>query len=101
MTKPRFESLVDGRYRLAGELSFATVPALMTESASLFSAGKDVTLLLDGVERIDSAGLALMISLVRQAHKHGQALSLEGVPDQMLGLARVGGVEHILALSDA
>lgn len=101
MSQPCFESLADGRYRLVGELSFATVPALMAESASLFSAGGDVTLVLDQVERIDSAGLALMVSLLRQARERGQALDLQSVPEQMLGLARVGGVDHILTLSDA
>ena len=100
MSQARFESLADGHYRLAGELSFATVPGLMAESASLFVAGQDLTLSLDQVERIDSAGLALMVSLLRQAREQGLVLNLQALPEQMLGLARVGGIEHLLIPSD-
>jgi len=99
MSAPVFECLAAGSYRVIGALSFATVPALMSTSSGLFGQNKAVSLALDGVERIDSAGLALLVSLVRQARQADCTLTLTGAPEQLLGLARVGGVDHILPLA--
>ncbi len=97
--KAHFEAQTNGRFCLVGELSFATVPVLMKESAELFKQGKTITLALNAVERIDSAGLALLLSLLRQAGEHGQKLSFVGAPEQLLSLARVGGVDQVLPLN--
>lgn len=97
--KARFEIQDESQFRLVGELNFTTVPALMAESAEIFKQGETITLMLDAVERIDSAGLALLVSLLRQAGDNGQELNFVGAPEQLLNLARVGGVDRVLSLN--
>jgi phospholipid transport system transporter-binding protein len=93
----RLEQVGAGRSRLTGPLTFDTVPQLLQQKPQLFADGGTVELDLAGVERSDSAGLALLVSWVRQARQHGGAITFLNVPDQLIGLAKVGGVEQILA----
>lgn len=86
-----------GRFQVQGELTFASVAALMEQAAELFSAS-DCVLDLAAVERADSAGLALLIHWLRQARRQGCELRLLHVPEQMLAMARVSGLEPILPL---
>lgn len=88
-----------GQSRLSGPLTFETVPQLFQQGRRLFAdRGGNVELDLAAVERSDSAGLALLVSWVRLARQQGGAISFLNVPEQLRGLARLGGVEQILAL---
>lgn len=87
-----------GQFSLAGELSFATVPQLVEAGESLFEGVDQVSVDLTNVGRSDSAGLALLVSWIRLARQQGKQLSFHQIPEQLLGLARVSGVDHILPL---
>lgn len=97
MSEPRLEKMDAGGFRLTGPLTFDTVPQLVQQGRQLFANGKSVELDLAAVERSDSAGLALLVSWVRLAQRQGSEIAFLNVPEQLLGLARVGGVEQILA----
>lgn len=66
--------------RLGGELSFATVPQIRRQTATLLSS---LPLDLSGVTRADSAGVALLLELRR---RHGQPLPVTGLPSQLASL---------------
>jgi phospholipid transport system transporter-binding protein len=86
----------EGGYRVVGELSFATVPELQGESAALLVGSGDIEIDLSGVQRSDSAGLALVLEWMREAQGRGSALKLRNLPEQMRALARLSGLEGLL-----
>jgi len=98
MTEVRLEAVSPGCYRLIGELDFDSVPALAGRGRELFSADGDVQVSLDAVERVDSAGLVLLVDWLREARRRGRGISFTCVPPQLLALARVSGVDELLAL---
>jgi phospholipid transport system transporter-binding protein len=93
------EQATDGSFRLLGELGFATVPEVLESGRRLFSGGGTLTLDLSGVSRVDSAGLALLVEWVREGRRQGRTLAFTGVPEQLLSIARISGLEEILGLT--
>ncbi len=89
-----------GRFRVTGELTFSTVPLLAARSDGLpaFPVGETVEIDLGGVERADSAGLALLTEWLRRARAGGCAIRFSQVPEQMLAIARISGLGAILPL---
>ena len=82
----------DGRFRLSGALTFETVPELLDRSRKLLPFER-------ALDRIDSAGLALLIEWLRLAAAHGQTIAFRQAPAQMRDLARVSGLDGVLPLS--
>ena len=99
MSEARLDRQAAGQFALVGELSFASVPGLVALGTSLFDDVNEARLDLSQVERSDSAGLALLVSWVMMARQQGKRLSFEQIPSQLLGMARVSGVDHILSLA--
>ncbi len=95
--------MADGGWQVCGELDFASVPGLLKRSDIVFEPDNDKLLQIDlaGVPRADSAGLALLICWVRQARRHNTRLVFRNVPDQMLKIAGISGVNTILPLSES
>ncbi len=89
-------------WRLSGELTFATVGALLTEfTQKLSSFSKErqegiqtppKVLDLCDITRTDSAGLALLIELRRQ----NAPMTFCNIPAQMHNLATLSGVQDML-----
>lgn len=88
----------DGRLALLGELTFETVPGLSKELDSMFKQGPWLRVDLAELERVDSAGLALLIEWTRLTRTSGHALEFINIPQQLLTLARLSGVEQMLPL---
>lgn len=88
----------DGGYRVIGELSFSSVPDLQGVSAALFAGSGDIEIDLSGVQRSDSAGLALVLEWMREQRRRGGTLELRNPPEQMRALARLSGLEGLLPL---
>jgi phospholipid transport system transporter-binding protein len=82
--------------RVAGALTFDTVPALYRDSAAWFAAGGDLIVDLGQVTRADSAGLALLVEWLRRARAGDARLHLANIPEQVLTLIRVNGLQDIL-----
>jgi phospholipid transport system transporter-binding protein len=91
-----FEATAPGRYRVAGELSFETVPLIWAESKAELDDAGDPQIDLAEVTNVDSAGLALVIEWIRLAREHGRHLRLENLPDTLLALARISELDGLL-----
>jgi phospholipid transport system transporter-binding protein len=93
-----FEDLGQGRFRVAGCLSFDTASHALSQSRGLFGVYKKIQLDLSGVEGTDSAGLALLVEWAGWARREKRKLGFKNVPKQVLALARISEVDKILAL---
>jgi phospholipid transport system transporter-binding protein len=91
-----FESLGGGRYRVAGDLDFATVPDVWQQSRAALDDSAEPVIDLGGVRHVDSAGLALVIEWLRWARRNGRRLSFVAVPKDLHALARISEVEEFL-----
>ena len=101
MSTPHVEASEAG-LRVEGDLTFATVTALLNASSPLFASGAgggEVD--LSGVGRADSAGLALLIEWSRLARAAGYELRFQAVPAQMQAIAAASGLTDILLLTSA
>ncbi|MDX9740294.1 MAG: STAS domain-containing protein [Gammaproteobacteria bacterium] len=89
-----------GAYLIGGELGFSTVPDLLERGRAIFEGGSAAPLELDlsGVTRVDSAGLALLIEWLKVARRTRREISYVNVPEQMVAMARVSGLENFLPL---
>ena len=88
-------------FRLAGVASLATARALLERGTAMFGGQPDVELDLSKVTHADSAGLAVLLTWLERARRSGQLLRYRGVPAQLLGIARISGVEELLRASEA
>ncbi len=96
------DAAVSGGFRVSGELVFETVPELLEQGRALFGDGAPgFDLDLGGVTRADSAGLALLVGWMRIAHARHRNIVFRNVPEQLLAIARVSGLDTILPLTPA
>lgn len=89
----------EGRIRIAGELDFASVPALHRYGLELFPRFQRLVLDLGGVTRANSAGLALLLEWQGQARREGRSLTLLNMPPVLVKLARVSELEDLLPVA--
>jgi phospholipid transport system transporter-binding protein len=91
-----FETTAPGRFRLSGELVFATVSGALEQSQALFTGHDPVDIDLAGVTATDSAGLALLVEWAAWARRERCKLRLRNLPTQAAALARISEVDKIL-----
>ena len=89
----------DGKIELNGALDIHTVNSIYKRVNLQTSGQKQVTINLEQVEKVDSAGVALSIQLVHDARKLGINLSFEKVPVKMQRLIRVNRVEGLITIA--
>lgn len=83
-------------YALSGRLTYATVPALYDRAELEFA---DTTSLdLGNVERIDSAGLALLMEWTCAAKGQHKELVLTNIPESLKSMIDVGGLEDVFSM---
>jgi phospholipid transport system transporter-binding protein len=91
------DRLSDGRYGFSGELGFDNAGTALRETlAMLRQATGPVVIDLAGVQRADSAGVALLVELVRDAGTLGIGLRFANLPQQVEALAAVSGITAML-----
>jgi phospholipid transport system transporter-binding protein len=101
MSRAQIDAAGSGTIHVSGELTFSTVTALNGHAEKLFaSQSGDLTIDLGGVNRADSAGLALLIEWLRWARQHGVALRFRHMPTQMRTIAAVSDLDPILSVCD-
>lgn len=88
----------DGNLVLTGALNIATVTRIHRESLGYFHDALSVPRSIDlrGVTSADSAGLALLIEWIRLGRQQDCDIKFLNMPAQMLPLARLFGVDHLL-----
>lgn len=80
---------------LEGELTFATVAEMDQSGTKLFKSPPD-GLDLKQLQRIDSAGLALLVEWSRQAKISGSDLKLINASPQLLALSQMANLDSFL-----
>ena len=98
MAEARFTDRGGGNWLLEGELSFATVPTVLRHAGAEMRSVAGIQVDLKGVTRADSAGLALLVEWLRESEHTGNEIVFTNVPDQLLSIARVCGLDEILSL---
>jgi phospholipid transport system transporter-binding protein len=86
----------DGRFAVAGDLNLQTVVEALERSKALFGAHSSIELDLAGVQRADSAGLALMLEWVNWARNSAREIRFDNVPAQITSIAQISEVEDML-----
>lgn len=93
-TAPRFAS--GERWTLSGALTIDSAAELLAASreAPLPASG---VVSLEGVESVDSAGVAVLLAWRRRAAGERKPLSFADVPPALAALAELYGVDNLLA----
>jgi phospholipid transport system transporter-binding protein len=99
MAAAGFTERGSGDWLLEGELDFFTVPDVLARARSCKSGDDAIRVDLKGVTRADSAGLALLLEWLRRSERAGCSISFVNVPEQLMSIARICGLEGILPLS--
>ncbi|MCC5880484.1 MAG: STAS domain-containing protein [Idiomarina sp.] len=89
----------DGEVVVTGDLDRNTVPQGWADRKRWLPTSKDVVLNLEGVDHVDSAGLAMLIRLRSELEADNQNLVLHNLNTQLQQFARVSGVEGLVSLS--
>jgi len=96
MSSGQVVALGQGRFAIRGELGFASVPTVLRQSADMFAGQPQIDIDLDGVDRTDSAGLALLVEWLREARIRGQAIRFRNLPAALQGIAELSNVRRML-----
>lgn len=84
------------RSQLSGVLDFASVPEVWPPLARRIRQSRRLVVSLAGVEKANSAALALLLEGLELARNSGCQLEYREIPAELLELARVSNVETIL-----
>ena len=90
-----------GAARLSGTLDFDTAARAQAELSRLIARESEFTIDLGGVERSNSAGLALLVECLAEAARHGHRVRFAGIPEGLGQLAKVSEVDALLDASRA
>ena len=99
MSDSRFIAGSDGVHKISGHMTFETVPDLLAHTAVWVTSGdKAITLDLQQVTHVDSAGMALMMEWLRRAKAAGRELQFVNLPEQARNLIRISGLKGAFQL---
>lgn len=88
------------RLEIAGKLTIDTVSALY--SGGLQAQGASALVVdLARVESVDSSGVSLLLSWLREAQRINVKLCFAHVPDNLLSLAKLYGIDDALPMCPA
>ena len=93
------KALGEGRLQLSGVLDLESAPALLSAIEALDYDTPAVAVDLSGVERSDSAGVALLVAWMRNARAAQRDIRFINMPAQMRNITRVSGLDTILPLA--
>jgi phospholipid transport system transporter-binding protein len=96
MTEAKIERQGGSAFQVRGDMTFETTGKLLTASKALLQDVEDMHLDLAEVESVDSAGLALLLEWIARVKEKGGEVSLKGVPDTLLAIARLCQVDSFI-----
>lgn len=94
-----FTDLGDGHFALRGDLSFDTVEQILRAGKELFAGQTNIELDLSGVEKTDSAGLALLLEWIAWSANSGKDIRFAEMPAKILAIAQTTEVDGWLQRS--
>lgn len=86
----------EGQLAVAGPMVFATAADLLVASRKLLTGGAPITIDLGSVTDADSAGLAVLLEWLRWARAEGRPSRFTRLPDKLLAIARLSGVDGLV-----
>ena len=91
----------DNQVHLGGELSFASVTDARADWLDQCDPHRGpIVLDLSEIGRIDSAGLALLVGWMKAAQEKGGTIRYTHLPDALLGMADVYGIQALFRTHD-
>lgn len=81
---------------LKGVLDFDTVPGLMKQIESVLAQSKHARLDFSAIEKTNSAGLALLLEIVRFMRHRNATVQFINIPEQIAIVARAYGIDTAL-----
>ena len=86
----------DGRFVLSGEMTFSTTNDILKSSESVFGQHASLEIDMSGVEKADSAGLALLLEWKSQAAQRQCNIRFVAMPESLLAIAKTTEVSELL-----
>ena len=83
------------QFSLKGELTRFSVADKTLIQQLIAADGATISLDLENVARVDTAGLAWLVDSLSQLRKQGKKLQLEHIPEQLQKLMQLGQVTNI------
>jgi len=83
--------------KLTGALDRDKVPPLWKALQQWQPQSKQFEVSLDDVERIDSAGMVMLIHLIEHAKQQNCHIMLSFVPEQLRTLFQLSNIDHLMA----
>jgi phospholipid transport system transporter-binding protein len=79
----------ENHYQLSGDLSFNTINSATVKTLKAPVNNSPFTIDLHALQKIDSAGVALLIEWIKFAHAHQQVLFFDVIPSQLAALIKL------------
>ncbi|MGB1199141.1 MAG: STAS domain-containing protein [Thalassotalea sp.] len=89
-------SINDNDVALAGELTQRTITQALEKKSIQFFKNKSVNVDLAGVQKVDMAGLAWLLTLVELALRHACAIKFINLSTELQNLAKLTSVDSFL-----
>ncbi|AIW17726.1 STAS domain-containing protein [Vibrio coralliilyticus] len=96
MSAKQWLSVSDDHYQITGALDRESVPALWRSLCNWKVTSPTIEISLEQVERVDSAGMVMLIHLLEHAKKQNCHIMLSFVPKQLLTLFQLSNVEEFI-----
>ena len=85
-------------YQLPAQLTHAQAATVAQQLGRLARTQPSLRVDASALQQFDSSALAVLLTGLREAAKQQNALTVSGLPDKALALARVYGVQDLLEL---
>ena len=86
----------DGKFALSGHMTFGTAGQILKDSEAPFEEHTQIEVDLSGVEKTDSAGLALLLEWITWANHTVREIRFAETPEKIEAIARVTEVDELL-----
>lgn len=96
MSDFELSDLGEGRFALKGEMSFVTAERILAASEEPFEQHTRIEVDLSGVQKTDSAGLALLLEWITWANHTVREIRFIEMPERVLAIAKTTEVDQLL-----
>jgi len=100
MSVAQLKKLDAGRVEVFGALGLSEVTEVLKHSKEFFNGNEGLIFDLKGVDKADSSGLSLVVEWMGMAKRSGQTIAFKNIPEQMLEIARLSGLDAILPIAE-
>ncbi|KLN64029.1 MULTISPECIES: STAS domain-containing protein [Vibrio] len=97
MVEPKWQHHHDSQYSLTGDLNRDSVPLLWQSLQATSLPSEQIEVSLEGLTRIDSAGMVMLIHLIENAKKQNCHIMFSFVPEQLRTLFQLSNVDELIA----